>query len=173
MRFSLGVTVIGFALSASLVAADQEPSTANEYYSRGYARQKKDPEGALHDFNRAIDLELFHANTLWARASLYADLKRFEEAVADYTTYLEVQPGDYSALFNRGLYREYLKQYELSVSDYNDILDGDVDLSRYGGTRNEALAHAHHKDSVELTQQRLDGLGRGFGVDAQAGQAAF
>ena len=147
MRFWLAATAIGFTLSVSLptaVAADNEPSTADQFYSRGYARQKKDPQGALADFNRAIDLELFHANTLWARASLYADLKRFEEAVADYTTYLEVQPGDYSALFNRGLYRGYLKQYELSVADYEDILDGDVDLSRFGGTKDQALAHAHH-----------------------------
>jgi tetratricopeptide (TPR) repeat protein len=140
---------IGFCVALLVVVVGKEGQTADsktaaEFYERGQKREDVDPDGELADFTRVIELDPNFAEGFWSRSSLHADQRRHKLAILDLSAYLKLRPGDNSALFNRALYRSYVDDFDLAFEDYNDILDGDVDLTRWGGTKNEALAHAHH-----------------------------
>src|SRR5436190_15411096 len=145
MRVKVCLMVLTVLTTLCAEGRAAEPKTATEFYERALKRESnKDPDGALADFNRAIELSPMHDEAIWCRISLHSDQRRYKLAIADLTTYLKIHPGDHSALFNRALDRSYIGEYDLAFEDYNDILDGDVDFRRWGGSKNEALAHAHH-----------------------------
>jgi tetratricopeptide (TPR) repeat protein len=132
-------------LLAGPAAGPDEPTTARGYYERGLARQaRREVEGALADYSRAVELDPRSLDAWFTRGCLYAETKEYTRAIADMTRVIAIKPGDYPALFNRALYHESLGEYDQAIADYSRVLGGDADFSRSGSGREADLAHAYH-----------------------------
>lgn len=59
------------------------------------------------------------------RGISFDKLGQFEQAVADFTTVLRLDPTNVNAYFNRGSAYDSLGQYEKAVADYTHALDLD------------------------------------------------
>lgn len=96
---------------------------ADAYYIRGWAlRERNQPERALTDFNRALELAPERGATLSQRALTYARLKEYDKALVDYNRALELEPRS-SAFFNdRGLVYLDLKDYKRAIADFDQAI---------------------------------------------------
>lgn len=77
-----------------------------------------DLEQALRDCNDALQIKPKYAGAYVPRALAYMKLKRYDAAIADYTSHLRTHPDDPYALFGRGMAR-YMK---------GDVRGGDGDV---------------------------------------------
>jgi tetratricopeptide (TPR) repeat protein len=146
-------TLIIWLLAFSVVATGnavaqvdtQNPRTARDYYERGLKHEKSTRLAeALADYTKAVDLDPRFFDAHFSRSSLYAEMKDYRTSIEALTAGLEARPKDYSASFNRGLYHEYLREYDDAIANYTQALAEDADFSHYGGSKNEARAHAYH-----------------------------
>ena len=71
-------------------------------------------------------------------------MKDYRKAIAALTASLKARPTSYSALFNRGLYHQYLREYDDAINDYTRALAEDADFSHNVSSPEECRAHAHH-----------------------------
>ena len=63
------------------------------------------------------------AGTLNNRGVTLADVKRYEEALADYNRSLELRPDHPVTLTNRGNTYTHMEKYELALADHNRSLE--------------------------------------------------
>lgn len=122
-----------------------DSKTARDYYERGLKRENaKQFDEALADYQRTGDLnpKLFDAH--FSCSTLFAEMKGYRNAIAALTASLKARPKSYSALFNRGLYHQYLREYDDAINDYTRTLAEDADFSHDVSLPQECRAHAHH-----------------------------
>lgn len=84
---------------------------AGEYLSKG------DTTKALEDINRAIQLNSKDANMYFERGKIMARLQKHEEAEADFSLALGLQPNAIDALIARSIEKRLLKKYESAFRD--------------------------------------------------------
>ncbi|UEG49906.1 tetratricopeptide repeat protein [Ferruginibacter lapsinanis] len=84
---------------------------AGEYLSKG------DTTKALEDINRAIQLNNKDANMYFERGKIMARLQKHEEAEADFSLALGLQPNAVDALMARSIEKRLLKKYESAFRD--------------------------------------------------------
>ena len=140
--------MIGFNATKLVCAQESEPKKldAKGWMQRGDAlvAEQRYPL-ALACFTNAIETDPDCAEAYFSRSSIYAGQNRdYAGAVADLTQYLRLRPTNYSALFNRGLYRIQTRDFDGAIADYTKVLDPSTDFSSYGGSADEAKAHALH-----------------------------
>jgi len=121
-------------------AIELDPNMAEAYFMRGnlYAhnlpKERGGDEKALADYTRALELKPNDASPRWNRANTYNRLRRYDEAIADWTTYIEGDT-DFShdvegktksiagAHFWRGhVYQMSLNDYPQAIADYTAAL---------------------------------------------------
>ncbi|MGO9115763.1 MAG: SUMF1/EgtB/PvdO family nonheme iron enzyme [Thermoguttaceae bacterium] len=123
----------------------KNPKSARDYYERGLQRQEsKQFEEARADFKKAGDLDPLSFDAQFTLSSLCAHMKDYRAAIEALTASLKARPKDYSALFNRGLYFEYLDKYDDAIANYTQALAKDADFSHNIGSANKCRAHAYH-----------------------------
>src|SRR4029077_18844208 len=122
MNTTLPTKLLAFVLSLMLpaVAAAQTSAAADDYNSRGLAKEAKgDYDGAIADFNRAIELDpklaIFYTNRGLAKEAK-GDL---DGAIADYTRAIELDPKQPGAYMNRGLAKEAKGDLDGAIPDFN------------------------------------------------------
>ncbi|HEY4261514.1 MAG TPA: tetratricopeptide repeat protein [Schlesneria sp.] len=121
------------------------PSAARDYYRRGGQREHaKQLAEALADYAKAGELDPMMSEAHFARSAICAEMKDYRGAISALTACLKARPNGYSALFNRGLYHEYLKEYDDAIADYSLALAEDADFSNQVDTSQQCRAHAHH-----------------------------
>jgi tetratricopeptide (TPR) repeat protein len=110
--------------AAALSACSSAESRANGAYDAGVAlaRDHKSAE-ALVKFDEAISLKRDHLPARLARAKALQDLKRHDEAIAEFDLVLRVDPGSVDALEGRGLSKE-ARQIGSGLDDLNAALRG-------------------------------------------------
>ncbi len=132
-------------------AIELDPNLAEAYFMRGnlYAsnlpKQRGGYEKAIADYTRCLEIKPNDAGARWNRAMHYPDMRRADEAIADWTTYLESDT-DFSlqgegktkslagAYFYRGrVYHWQKKDYSQAISDYTAALA--LDPQREGAHR--------------------------------------
>jgi len=116
---------------AQLKKADpaRQPDPAVAYYNRGCSRTSLDPEGAIADFTKAIELKTNFAEAFYNRGLVicrrslvnwqlgYSEAKAdLETGIADFDKVIELQPTNYAAYNNRGV-------AECQKRDWNDEID--------------------------------------------------
>jgi tetratricopeptide (TPR) repeat protein len=143
------VLLVAIAVAAAGTAMaqvdTQNPSTARDFYERGLKREEaKQFKDAIADYTKAAELDpgLFDAH--FTLSSLYAELRDYRAAIDALADGLKARPKDYSALFNFGLYHEYLRDYDSAIAHYTQASSDDADFSHYGGPTDQARAHAYH-----------------------------
>lgn len=63
------------------------------------------------------------------RGISYDKMGKYESAVADFTTVLQLDPQNVNAVFNRGSSYDSMGQYDKAVADYSRALDLDASIA--------------------------------------------
>ena len=93
--------------------------SAKEYYDRGVARfEKKDTDGAISDFTRAIKKRPGYGMAYYYRAMAYQRKKEHDRTIADYTRCIEIDEQRFAVAYaERGLNYYVKKEYEKAWED--------------------------------------------------------
>ena len=83
------------------------------------------PEEALEDFNRAVEIDPLRADGYLGRANTLNTLGRYEESLNDYNKALDIDPTLANAYVNRGSAYSHLGEYEKAIADYEKGLELD------------------------------------------------
>ena len=111
----------------------QGQSLAAALYRRGLVQgQRAQGAAAINDFSAALKLTPDAVDLLYARATVYAAIKRHDLAIADYDTLLRLVPGDADSLYRRAWSAAALGRDEAAVKDLSELLaqgnaKGDID----------------------------------------------
>ena len=89
---------------------------AEIYYNRGSNKYKlNDYEGAMLDFNKAIELNSDFTYAYVFRGLVKDSLKNFEDAILDYNKAIKLDPKYALTYYNRGVVKNELKQYNIKL----------------------------------------------------------
>ncbi|SHE73953.1 Cytochrome c-type biogenesis protein CcmH/NrfG [Mariniphaga anaerophila] len=102
---------------------EKYPNTPLPYNNLGhYLRQQNQPERALENYNRAIQLAPEKAQPYNNRGKIYFDRGEMDKALADYNKCIEIEPNNVSALANRGAALGSTRQWKKALKDLNKAL---------------------------------------------------
>jgi len=89
------------------------------YKNRGnyYARETKEYEKALHDYNSFIAINQHDASIYSNRGNLHALMKNFDLSINDYTKAVSIDFTYYDAYLNRGVTYMNMGKYDMAVPD--------------------------------------------------------
>jgi tetratricopeptide (TPR) repeat protein len=111
-------------IAVALSRTKRTGSSGNYFTSAAQKYQQGDYQGALDDYNRAIQVSPRSANAYYNRGLLKAT--KFADpqgALADYNRAIKLKPGYDEAYNNRGnLKTEQLKDYQGALADYNQAI---------------------------------------------------
>jgi len=100
------------------------PNTALPYNNLGhYLRRQNQPEKALENYNKAIQLEPGKAQPYNNRGKIYFDRGEMDKALADYNKCIELEPNHVNALANRGAAFGMQQDWESALKDLNKALE--------------------------------------------------
>ena len=100
-----------------------EPNNSELYYQRSvknFALFENDT--ALKDINKAIDL-FSKPEYYFQRGKIYRLLKKYNNAINDFTFAISLNNSYLEAFIERGYTREFIKDYEFAINDYKKALD--------------------------------------------------
>src|SRR6266699_2583338 len=122
MNMTLPTKLLAFVLTLMLpaVAAAQTSAFAPYYNNRGLAREAKgDHDGAIADYNRAIELNPKYAGAYNNRGLAKKAKGDHDGAIADYNRAIELNPKDAGAYNNRGITKEGKGDHDGAIADYS------------------------------------------------------
>jgi tetratricopeptide (TPR) repeat protein len=103
------------------------------FYNVGFVRNlTQDYEGAIEAFTQALTIEPLDVETITGRANAYYSLRRYDEAIADYSSVLEQEPDNTYALSSRGYAYAYQGNIPAANDDfvkYIEVAGADVDTA--------------------------------------------
>ena len=122
-----------------------DPNIAEVYINRGILRKNmKDEEGALQDYNKAIELNPNDA-AYYNRGILKKDMNDKDGALQDYNKAIELNPNDAMAYNNHGSLRSDMNDKDGALQDkYNNRADLYLKMNDF----DKALADVNH--SIDL-----------------------
>ena len=89
---------------------------------RGGTIEDSDPEAAIRDYTKSIELNPRQYKTYFSRGTLLLKQGKYQEAIADFTSTLEIRPNYWKAWVNRGnCYRDLGRNAE-AIEDFNVVL---------------------------------------------------
>ncbi len=104
-----------------------------EFYNRGLDKALQgDLEGAIQEFDQALQINPEFAEAYYKRGVTRFDLEDMQGAIADYTKALQLNPDSIESYFGRGLARLALGETQGALEDSNQVL---------GITSNHAAAY--------------------------------
>jgi tetratricopeptide (TPR) repeat protein len=118
----------------------QKPAAAADaYFDSAMAKEgKRDWDGAIADFTKAIELQPDDAVNYQFRAHAKHFKGDFDGAIADYTRSIALKPGDAGAFSSRGLDRIAKADFDGAIADTTKALELQPDLAIAFNTRGEA-----------------------------------
>ncbi len=112
-------------------AIEIDPEYMQAYYFRAFAHQRHgDHQKAIEDFNVALTLTQDKneiATIYYNRGRTYRDLDKLNDALADYTQALTLNPNYASAYFSRGLLQQQTKNNDAAIADYSRAIESNPD----------------------------------------------
>ena len=101
------------------------PGDVRAYFNRARLKTvSQDHEGALRDYNKAIELKPTHAKAFAGRAHIKSlFLQDYEGALRDYDNAIALGPRLENAYVNRGFVRHHLADNEGACSDWKKALE--------------------------------------------------
>jgi tetratricopeptide (TPR) repeat protein len=129
------------------------------YLGRGLARKEgRDLDGALADFNRAIELTPNDAMAYVYRGRVKAVIHNVEGAIADFNQAIEFDPKSKVALHDRGLAKRHKNDMDGAMVDFNHAIELDPKSASAYGDRGDLemlminldAATADYSKAIEL-----------------------
>ncbi len=77
---------------------------------------------AIGEFNKAIEINPLHFQSLYGRALALTGAGRFPEAIEDYNMVINTDPDDTTALYNRALLHIRTGSYEKALADLTNVI---------------------------------------------------
>ena len=106
--YLVGVTLESEALGQSQVSQTEAATT---YFNNGIAKADLgNYEGAIADFDEAIEINPQHARAYYNRGTIKAHLDNYEGAIADYNEAIAINPQHTDAYFYREIAKIQLGQ---------------------------------------------------------------
>ena len=97
---------------------------ASKYFNSGNKRlDKGDYQGAIYDFNKAIEVNPNFAGAYINRGFAFYNLNDYQAEIADYTKAIEINPKFALAYYNRGLAFNRLKDYQGAIADFTKAIE--------------------------------------------------
>ena len=124
----------------------QVPRTAAEYLDRGLAHMAAEPDAAIADFTKAIQLDPRNSAAYFNRGRILANKNNLDDAISDFSKAIDIDPRDAMAYSNRGVLRARKGDGDGAIADYNKAIEID---------RRAADAIDHFRP--HLFQHALDG----------------
>ena len=110
----------------------------------------REPAMKVIECNQIIEKDAGNPEAYMIRATSYAKLRNFEQAVKDYTSVLNIVPNDSQALGYRGLAYTFLEKYEDAINDYDRAIDLKPDhIEAYFNRGSLFNNMERYKDAVE------------------------
>ena len=119
--------LILFLVVLNLISFGQ---TAEDYFNKGISKfSLEDYNGAVEDFNKAIQLKPDYANAYYNRGRAKGNLKDYTGAIADFNKAIQLKP-DYADAYNkRGRAKGNLKDYTGAIADYSKAIQLNPDYA--------------------------------------------
>ena len=94
------------------------------YNNRGIAyRDKGEPDRAIADYNKTIELDAKYQLAWYNRGNAYADKKDFDHAIPEYTQAIALDPTYAFAYFARAAAYQNKKDYDHAIADYSKAIE--------------------------------------------------
>jgi tetratricopeptide (TPR) repeat protein len=120
--------------------------TATAFYNSGVDKYKAgDYQGAISDYDQAIQLNPDYAEAYRYRGNSKDNLKDNQGAISDYDQVIKLNPDDAVAYYNRGNFKNNLGDNQGAIADYNQAiqLNPNYTVAYY----NRGLAKYYLKDN--------------------------
>ena len=120
-------TIIIFTIATtvtSLNIACQKISEVEAINDRAVKKvAQKDYQGALTDYNMAIDQDPKNGTLYNNRANAHFQAKNYEQAIKDYNQAIKINPEIADSYYNRAYARQQLADFKGAIADYNKALE--------------------------------------------------
>ncbi len=154
------------ALTDYTRAITLDPTLDEAYHHRGIAHSLLDHyEKALEDLSRAVELTDPEDPWLYfTRGNVYAEMGKFNAAIADYTRAIKLYPAISNFYTGRGNIYAELQKYQLSLADLTLAIELETNNARnyaargavYAEMGKYTLALADYNKAVELDSESED-----------------
>jgi tetratricopeptide (TPR) repeat protein len=96
---------------------------ADDFFLEGNEKyEKRDFQGALERYNRAIEINPKYAGAYGNRGLVRSQLKQYKEAIADFDRSITLNPKDSLVYYNRGNARSNLGDDKGAIADYSAVI---------------------------------------------------
>ena len=134
-----------------LSPGSQRKSEATEFISEGVRLAAiGDHEGAIQNFDEAIQLDVEPAFIYKHRGASYQALGQYEAAVNDYNEAIQLNSEDVNAFYNRGMSHFALENYPAAIADYNAAIQLDPEFVIAYSRRADAYEAMGNTDAAEI-----------------------
>lgn len=104
----------------------KSPRQARPYYNLGYEHLKnREPELALVNFSKALDIKPDYFDAYNNRSQVYFDLGRLDKAFEDINRAIKIDGRRAEAYLNRGMIIRQMGQYETALKDFSRAIELD------------------------------------------------
>ena len=131
---SLGKEKVVYETTTNLQLAEEY------FYSALKKKEQNDYDGAIVDYNKAIENNLNYTYAYNDRGIVKYILKDYDGAIVDYTKAIEINPNLFKPYYNRGTVKSSLKDYYGAIADYNKAIELDPDYAFAYYDRGNAMA---------------------------------
>jgi tetratricopeptide (TPR) repeat protein len=127
---------------------EKDPRDAVAYYNRAVAHdEKKDYDGAIADYTKAIDSHL-QAVAYSNRGYAYTHKRDYDRAFADYASASASDPGYADTYFNRGNAYDDIKDFDRAAAEYTKAIAINPMQADFYSDRGLAYAANGHYDAA-------------------------
>jgi tetratricopeptide (TPR) repeat protein len=93
-------------------------NNSHVHYNKGIeCFENNEMENALHEFNKAIEIEKKNPDYYYNRGSLKEEMKDFMGAINDYDKAIELNPNDADYFYNRAVVKREIKNFKEALED--------------------------------------------------------
>ncbi|HEX8492435.1 MAG TPA: protein kinase [Pyrinomonadaceae bacterium] len=97
---------------------------AEDYFNRGYeCYAAKDYDGAIQNYDEAIELNPQYADAYNNRGAVYNDKGNYDQTIKDYNKAIELNPQSAMTYNNRGNVYYNKGNYDQAIKDYNKAIE--------------------------------------------------
>jgi tetratricopeptide (TPR) repeat protein len=128
--------------------ARKAPWNSRARLSYGAAMIETDPHAALHELNKAIELDPIVAGAYNNRGLAYNTLGQYDAAIKDYGKAIELKPSYADAYNNRGYAYQSKGQYDTAIKDFDRAIELKPEIPEAYNNRGNAYNSKGQYDSA-------------------------